>query len=354
MKHKRPPLLKRAVFDGYDYGLLLTYIEGSNRLLLDRQGYFIRRTEHPQHRAWRIPKARVHEDPEALFRQLIELAPIKTQRNPEQLPRQTLSALSEKLSQEEQSARSQLSNSFSALKKRLESCGETLIDSFASKVRNSIYTRIEEDISNDAFKSALTEEFETQQRQLSKQLPVAVNAEVRKFQKAAEDIVTRFEKHAQELTANYGKLGSMRFNQPFNLNIKIDNGVKVAGLLASLVGIAAAPFTGGASLWFVGASVLTALVSIGKALWSALSTDSKMSQQRQALDKNLRSATQQLRDMLRESLNIALNEMQGTIDQLDLALEAPAKQAANQVNTLSRSTIRLKTLSRQIEIAGNL
>lgn len=77
MKHKRPPLLKRAVFDGYDYGLLLTYIEGSNRLLLDRQGFFIRRTEHPQHRAWRIPKARIHEDPEALFRELVELAPIK-------------------------------------------------------------------------------------------------------------------------------------------------------------------------------------------------------------------------------------------------------------------------------------
>lgn len=267
---------------------------------------------------------------------------------------QTLSALSDKLSQEEQSAKSQLSSSFGALKKRLESCGETLIDSFASKVRNSIYARIEEDISNDAFKSALTEAFETQQRRLSKQLPVAVNVEVGKFQKAAEDILSRFEKHAQELTASYGKLGSMRFNQPFNLNINIDNGVKVAGLLASLVGIAAAPFTGGASLWFVGASVLTALVSIGKALWSALSTDYKMSQQRQALDKNLRSATEQLRDMLRESLNIALNEMQGTIDQLDLALEAPAKQAANQVNTLSRSTIRLKILSRQIEIAGNL
>jgi len=77
MKHKRPPLLKLAVFDGYDYGLLLTFIEGSNRLLLDRQGYFIRRTEHPQHRAWRMPKARIHEDPAALCRQRIELAPIK-------------------------------------------------------------------------------------------------------------------------------------------------------------------------------------------------------------------------------------------------------------------------------------
>lgn len=267
---------------------------------------------------------------------------------------QTLKALSEKLSQEEQSAKSQLTSSFGALKKRLESCGETLIDNFASKVRNDIYARIDKDISNDTFKSALTEQLETQQRQLSKKLPVAVHVEVDKFQKAAVDILSRFEKHAQELTSSYGKLGSMRFNQPFNLNIKIDNGINVAGLLASLVGIAAAPFTGGASLWLVGASVLTALVSIGKAVWSALSKDYKMSQQRRALDTNLRSATEQLRGMLRESLDSALSEMQKTIDQLDLALEAPAKQAANQVSTLSRSTIRLKTLSRQIELAGNL
>lgn len=229
-----------------------------------------------------------------------------------------------------------------------------MIDDFASNVRNSVYKQIEANISNDAFKSALTEELETQQKLLGKQLPAAVNSEVGKFQKAAEDILKRFEKHAQELTASYAKLGSMRFNEHFNLNIKIDNGINVIGLLASLAGIAAAPFTGGASLWFVGASVLAALVSVGKAIFSALSSDYKKSQQRLALDKNLRSATEQLRETLHASLDAALNDMQETIEQLDHALEAPAKQAANQVNTLTRSTNRLKILSRQIEIAGNL
>ena len=267
---------------------------------------------------------------------------------------QTLSALSRKLSQEEQSAKSQLSSSFQALRKRLESCGETLIDKFASNVRNSVYARIEENISNDAFKSALAEELETQKRLMGEQLPKAVNAEVGKFQAAAEDILKRFEKHAQELTASYAKLGSMRFNEQFNLNIKIDNGIKVMGLLASLVGIAAAPFTGGASLWVAGGAALTFLIAVGKALWSAIDKDYKKSQQRQATDKNLLSATEQLRDTLQQSLDSALEDMQQTIKQLDLALQAPAKQAANQVDTLTRSTTRLKILSRQIEIAGNL
>lgn len=267
---------------------------------------------------------------------------------------QTLNALSKKLSQEEQSAKSQLNSSFQALKTRLESCGETLIDTFASNVRNNVYQRIDSDISNDAFKSALTEQLETQQQLLSSQMPKAVSVEVGKFQKAAEDILKRFAQHAQELTESYAKLGSTRFNEPFKLDIKIDNGINVAGLVASLIGIAAAPFTGGASLWFVGASVLAALVSVGKAVLAAFSTDYKKSQQRQALDKNLATVTQQLRDKLRDSLGSALDEMRNTVAQLDMALEAPAKQAANQVSTLSRSTTRLTILSRQIELAGNL
>jgi energy-coupling factor transporter ATP-binding protein EcfA2 len=266
----------------------------------------------------------------------------------------TLSALSQKLGEEEQSAKSQLGSSFQALKTRLESCGERLIDEFASSVRNGIYARIDDDISNDNFKQALEDLLETHQKRLSKKLPEAVNAEVGKFQAAAEDILARFEKHAQELTVSYGRLGSTRLNEHFNLNIKIDNGVKVAGLIGGLIGIALAPFTGGASLWVAGAAALSVLVSLAKAFWSALSSDYKKSQQREAAEKNVKSATEQLRDALRDSLKTALAEMQKTINQLDQALEAPAKQAAVQVVTLARSTLRLNKLSRQIETAGKL
>lgn len=267
---------------------------------------------------------------------------------------QTLATLAEELSQEGQSAKSQLNSSFQALKKRVESCGETLIDDFTSKVRNNIYARIANDISNDAFKDALHSQFETQQEHLGKQLPSVVSAEVGKFQQAADDIITRFEEHAKELAASYEKLGSTRFNEKFDLKIKIDNGIKVAGLLGGLAGLALAPFTGGASLWLAGAAVVSVLASIGKAVWGALSSDYKKSQQREATEKNLRSATEQLRNALRDNLEKALSEMQRTIHQLDLALEAPAKQAAAQVQALDSSTSRLKALSRQIETAGKL
>lgn len=264
---------------------------------------------------------------------------------------QTLATLAEELSQEGHSAKSQLHSSFQALKSRVESCAGTLIADFESKVRNNVYARIADDISNDTFTEALRSQLETQQEHLGNKLPNIVSAEVSKFQQAANDILSRFEDHAKDLAVSYEKLGSARFNEKFTLKIKVDNGVKVAGLLGSLVGIALAPFTGGVSLWFTGFSVL---VSFSKAIWSALSSEYKKSQQREATEKNLSSAIKQLRDVLRGSLEKALSEMQSTIHQLDLALEAPAKQASAQVQALNSSTDRLKNLSHQIEIAGKL
>ncbi|APQ10987.1 helicase [Pseudomonas oryzihabitans] len=67
-------LLQRAVFDGYDFGLKMPYLEGANRLLTSRGGFFIRRGEHPLSRYWRVPKGRLLEDLDVLYHLLVELA----------------------------------------------------------------------------------------------------------------------------------------------------------------------------------------------------------------------------------------------------------------------------------------
>lgn len=263
-----------------------------------------------------------------------------------------LAELSTQLKHDADSAKTQLNSSFQALKTRLEAGGETLIDNFASSVRNKVYALIDDDISNDYFKGSLRDKIDTEQQKLNERLPEALGKEVEGFQKDAEYIINRFESQAQELTAIYSKLGHTRLNEKFNFKIKIDNGIKVAGLLGGLIGIALAPFTGGASLWLMGLSGLTMLVSVGKALWSAFSSDYKKSQQRKSTDDNLRNITQQLRDSLLDGLKNALSEIQQKIDQIEQALESPAKQADTQVQALIRSVHQLNALSRQIDNAG--
>lgn len=263
-----------------------------------------------------------------------------------------LAELSEKLDQDGHSAKTQLNSSFLTLKQRMDASSETLIDNFASNVRNKLYALIDSDIDNDYFKDSLRDEIESEQKQLSKKLPSALGKEVERFQKDAEDIIKRFESQAEELTGIYSQLGNTKLNEKFDFKIDIDNGVKVAGLVSGLIGLALAPFTGGASLWLLGASAFTVLVSLAKALWSAFSTDYKKSQQRKSTDDNLRNITEQLRESLRDGLKDALPKMQHIISQIEQAIEAPAKQAAGQVQALVQSVHQLKALSRQIDNAG--
>ncbi len=72
--NKRPGLLRKVVYDGYDFGLSLNFIEGANRLLLRRGGFYIRKAEHPLAQFWRVPKAKLLDDPDVLFSELVDLA----------------------------------------------------------------------------------------------------------------------------------------------------------------------------------------------------------------------------------------------------------------------------------------
>lgn len=67
-------LLEAAVFDGYDVGILMPYIEGANKVMLARSGFSIRRGEHPLCRYWRVPKAKLLDELDLVFHQLHELA----------------------------------------------------------------------------------------------------------------------------------------------------------------------------------------------------------------------------------------------------------------------------------------
>jgi hypothetical protein len=96
------------------------------------------------------------------------------------------------------------------------------------------------------------------------------------------------------------------------------------------------------------------VLSTYKAVRSAFSSDYKKSQQRDAVDSNLREAAGQLRTLLYDGLKSCLADMKKKIDVLDKALEAPIKQTAGLVQLLGHSTDHLNTLSRQIDNAGTL
>lgn len=261
--------------------------------------------------------------------------------------------LSGKIDQDGNGAKSQLKSSFQALKKHLYASGETLIEEFSSNVRIDIYQIIERGIDNDDIKDTLKKKIDFEQKNLSEKLLKTLGKNVDSFQKDVNDIINRFEAQAQELSGIYSQLSSTKLNGKFDIKIRIDNGIKVAGLVSGIIGLALAPFTGGASLWFIGISAISVLVSVAKAVWGFFSTDYKKSQQRKATDDNLRSATKQLRESLRNSLEDTFPKMEHVIGQIEEAIDSPAKQATAQARILTQSADRLKLLSRQIHNTGN-
>lgn len=291
----------------------------------------------------KIPRANLHKANTALGQTIAVLEGVQG----------NFTELSKKLSLDGQSAQAQLSSSFSALKMRLETVGETLIGDFKRTVREKIYARIEGDIGNDYFEYALRDEIDSQQEQLSEKRKEAMTREVERFQKDAEYILKRFEEQTRELTDIYAKLNGAQINDKFHLKLDLDNGLRVGNLLAALAG--------GVLLWWnpagwfiLAMGLFSVALGAYKAVRGVFSTDYRMSQQRKATDDNLNDITKKLCDSLRKGLRSAVPEMQEKITLLEQALAAPAKQSTALVQLLRDSATQLKALSRQIENEGSL
>jgi len=264
------------------------------------------------------------------------------------------STVAEQLKLDSDNSCKQLRQSFSLFQHRLEALSAKLVDELVSSVRASVYSLINRDISSDEFKSNLRSCITQQQDAFSEKLKKGIHKEVEIFQQDSKNILTRFEQYSQELLSSYGKLGATKFNLDFDINIKMDNGVNGWGLLAGLAGIALAPFTAGASIWVVGAVVLTSLISVGKALVGYFSASYKQSQQRKATNESLVVIRSQIQTAIDSALKDITPQMQKTIEQIEQALKSPGEQVAAKARLLKSATQKLDLLSRQISNTGNL
>lgn len=264
-----------------------------------------------------------------------------------------ISELASNLRLSEQSSKKQIRSGFSSFRKRLESSAETSIDRFSSDVLNEVYSEIDDEISNDAFKTKLEQLIEAHQQRLSDSLKKAMAKEIERFEKETENIVKRFEDKGRELTDIYSTIASADINPDFDLKLDIDNGLRLTNLLAVIAG--------GVLMWWNPAGWLVigmgaASIAIGayKAVRGFLSSSYKKAQQRKAADENLRNITGQLRESLHKSLEQGFPEMEKTISEIEQALARPANKARAHADLINQSNTKIKTLSGMIEATGAL
>ena len=179
-----------------------------------------------------------------------------------------------------ENARHQLDASHRILKSELRGKANSMISAEISKVRQSIYKDIEEDISNDSLKARIELNVQRFTKTLETKLPEVFDDIFDKFESSVEDIFVRFSELSQEYLLSASKLGKKNFDSKFNVKIEISNGINKAALLGALVAAVMVPFTAGASIWIAAASAFTAVLSFGKAVYSFFSSDFKMSEQK--------------------------------------------------------------------------
>lgn len=267
--------------------------------------------------------------------------------------KQTFRPLGTQLKRDATMASKRLDTAFDALETRLESQGESSISSFVSAVRRSVYNAIDDDISNDDFKRLFSRTITVEQKKLTDRLPEVMQEEVEKFQNQTADIIERFKELAEELISTYDNIQVNGIGAKIDLNIKIDNGINISGLIGTLAG-GLLMFWNPAGWVVLALGAVTLLVGVAKAAIGFFSSDYKKSQQRKSVDDNLADISEKMRRALRNSLEEALPQLEPKVGGLKAALRGPGEQVAKVVEHLAKVEKQLKIISKNIETAGEL
>lgn len=266
----------------------------------------------------------------------------------------TYCLLSDELVGTSNSAKQQLESSFSILNTRADNSGLNIIRQFKSRVRDTVYSEIDKNISNDQFKHVLNKQIKINLNDALKKIPEAIQVEMGNFQEDTKIILQRFEEQVQDLVQLSTKFNSKKFNHDFEIKVDIDNGINVKALLGALLGAVLIPFTGGASMWVAAGAALSAVIAVGKAVMGFFSSKYKMSQQRESVDDNLYHIGSEMECKFREVLLDVMTEVENTLKELKAILNSPITQVQATTDLLKNSNMKLDILLNEIRCLGDL
>lgn len=270
-----------------------------------------------------------------------------------------LKALSQKFKEDRKKVRDEVLNSQTRIKVLMEqftgildSLRGKILQAFQNEIRASLYNEIDKDISNDAFKRNLKNEMELQAQKLENKLRNSIELETNKFGEELLNIVKRTSLHLNNIVNER----SNSFNlKNFNLDIKIDNGLNLIGLVSSGVSVVTgivllATNPVGWTVTFVGGvlAVVVALIGVTKSVIGFFSSDYRKSQQRKETDNAIRKAANQIGNEMENILNGIKNAMNEEVEKVLMELQAPLKQYKSVIEVLEKAETELEAIFQTI------
>lgn len=248
-----------------------------------------------------------------------------------------------RLTKETGQAQEQVDLAMRKLESSLQAEASDAIRRFESAVRDLTYQRIDAGIANDTLAARLNDEISARATKMQEELATAFKSAATDFQSDTAHVAKRFQKHVTELESVVAKRLRPSVRNDFFIDLKIDHGVDVKALVATALTLPFV-FTGPGGWGVIALNMLNVAINLSKALYALVNSDFKKSQQKKAVDQELR----RIRDILRKSLR----EHEA---QLFERFESMSTEAKKHIGTPQRDTVaNLKTLQLSIDNLGVL
>lgn len=231
----------------------------------------------------------------------------------------------------------------------LRSDADDALRAFQVSVRKYIYARIETGISNNDLSLELQSYLEAHAVDLQRDVDEKFKASVTQFQEETKKVAERFQRHLKDLGQIAGSQMRDISCPVFVLDLRVDNGVSVVGLVTTAIGAIALALTGPGGWVVISLSALGVVMSLAKALWSLIDEGFKKSQQRKAVDENLTEAMSSLKKDIAASEKAVVDAVQSASEEAKRRLGGPQRSVKQQAAVLRLSANRLSALSTKIE-----
>lgn len=263
-------------------------------------------------------------------------------------------SLEKNVKNEVSNAKSQVNVGLEEFVASLNASGSKVRRAFRDEVQEYIYDKIEEDISNDDFKSNLKDTVKQKAGDIQIALKKSIENEADVFGEQVRVIIERSSQHLKNIVTVQNN--NFDLQKDFKIDINVDNGLKVGGLAAS--GISAAlgiaflvSNPAGWTIAFVGGvlALVGSLVGAVKSVWGFFDSGYKKSQQRKETDKVLREASKNIEKEINKIIAQINQEVSAEMQKIQLQLEEPVKQCVDINTSLKRASDELEAIARNIK-----
>ncbi|OTP80254.1 hypothetical protein PAMC26510_03095 [Caballeronia sordidicola] len=194
-----------------------------------------------------------------------------------------------------QSVDEQLNLSVAGLDQAVKALAENAIANFESDVRCKMYKTIDNGVDNDDLKSTLRRTVRKYQEELEGELPANMKPKLESFQQDVAATIERFKSRLEDLQKAINSVQRPTFGKEFAFEMDFDSGVQYGPLVGAIVGGVLMAWNPAGWVSLAIGSV-TILISVVKAVRGFFDSDYKKDQQRSAVNDNLDSIVDAMRD----------------------------------------------------------